>query len=68
MTEQVGEYIGDLCLRLRIAYGDYPASEALYSSIKEYEDVWGKPLFGSFCDNCGYVNGSCPGCIERFSK
>lgn len=63
----IGIKIEDLKISKRIAChsAGYPAHEALYLSVKEYEDFTGNKLVHNFCDNCGYANGVCPGCYAE---
>lgn len=59
-------------IRHRIARpsAGYPESEARYHTIAEFEEDTGRKWFGdiidNYCDNCGYCNGECPDCLERF--
>jgi hypothetical protein len=58
----IGVRINELRLSKRIAHEGYPPCEALYGSIREYEEFTQTKLLHSFCDNCGYANGNCPAC------
>lgn len=61
---RLGIPINELKLSKRIAHDGYPPHEALYQSIREYEEFTGTKLLHSFCDNCGIANGVCHPCMD----